>query len=561
MAAQDDDFWGPGIEQYSRNLDTRLARISDKVYSSSQPDDLPSLSILEQSMCNFDPRNRENDVPDLSFNHVVQIFRRFMVREGAGPVFHKYYGFLCIRHLIQTTCLEFLKEIGDLDTFLDTLDQTLNWSQLSRRIALRALQKACETTADATSLGALYHTFTRPSFHLDNARAHPQMVDSSFIVLMLWADRESLQRHCGDGLLPGFPLFLLTILNLLPITQEHCYQGSQRFLREMAIRNYLVGSNLDRPILQLVCMDILNNNTPIDWELDRDSYGNQEDSRRLAYAYSGLLYVCQQDALSARMIPLDFMGHVSQFVLSALRPSTWATPEELAHFLFISFEFLWLGFELRPQVTAVDQIRIRRYAAYLFSFTGKIEGARMTTNKSKRPFARMLGEIDILGLVGRTLLVMPHEEDEIHDPESWEMFIDSIYQVSKTVGYAMTYARERLLNAKTDWAKVSEQIDLNSILAISSRRGTQVALHNISEMRRVWDQIEVIFDNEDGLPRKCANPRCFSPAARTRLVGARHACKKCNAVSYCSYYCQCVHWELTTSESHRILCGQSTHGI
>ncbi|KAG8718601.1 hypothetical protein FRC08_004845 [Ceratobasidium sp. 394] len=211
-------YLGSGIEQYARGFGLYPQEILDGETLPLELDDISSLAALEASLISsaFDPWNSDNDPTTISFNRAIQILRNYITRSGL-KIFERYYGFLCVRHLLQITCLTVLREMSGQDDFPGSSQHGNSWNELARIATLKALQLAGEATTNSTSLEALYRVFTSRNFELDNSTIE---ADSSFLVRVLWLNRAYFLKLCAGGLLPGCSLLLLALLKLFPVTPE-----------------------------------------------------------------------------------------------------------------------------------------------------------------------------------------------------------------------------------------------------------------------------------------------------------------------------------------------------
>ncbi|KAG8718600.1 hypothetical protein FRC08_004844 [Ceratobasidium sp. 394] len=180
----------------------------------------------------------------------------------------------------------------------------------------------------------------------------------------------------------------------------------------------------------------------IEWHTGVDHFIDREDSRRVAQAYSGLLYVSQRDVPSAQVLSVDFTRFIYKFVLSTLGPTNIATPQDLISVSFTSVEFLWLLVEHRPRISVPDQDKLRLFMLYIQTFTTKIEEQRIVTGEDRRAFGLALGDADFQNLVGRILLIA-----------TLEGYLGSILQVIKVIAYSSVFTPERIPDAKADWVK------------------------------------------------------------------------------------------------------------
>ncbi|KAG8704072.1 hypothetical protein FRC09_003790 [Ceratobasidium sp. 395] len=182
------------------------------------------------------------------------------------------------------------------------------------------------------------------------------------------------------------------------------------------------------------------------------------------------------------------------------------------------------------------------YAGSICTFAGVLEELRILTDKDKVTFSKALGDADIHNLVGRTLLLVTLEVRMGSDSEEyvglWGEFLSAVVQISQSAAYSLRFALDHLPPAKADWLKVWEQIEVFWGLSLADKEMASKVRQRVVDMRRTWDMIRPVLDDETGPPRKCAYPRCFRPVATERLLGARWACVKCGDVAYCNRICQ-----------------------
>ncbi|KAG8793211.1 hypothetical protein FRC12_003501 [Ceratobasidium sp. 428] len=435
---------------------------------------------------------------------------------------------------MQLICLSVLRETNDLN-FLDSLSGNLSWVKLSQAISVRALQKASDIIAINSSSARLYNTLPFSGFGWDNSGVER---DGLFLSGILWADRATFLRLSVDGLLPGFSVFLLALLRMLPTKSEKDLHQQCVYVQDLALRHYMVGSKLDRSVLQLVAM--FRSDRESGWKQNR--VVDQDDSRRIAHAYTALLHVSQRDISNVKALSVDVMSRLGLFVFATVRPPTPLTSLQLTTLVCTSIEFFWLLLEHRPRISVLDWDDMMHNAGSICTFTGVLEELRMLTEKDKVAFSKALGDADIHNLVGRTLLLVTLEVHMGSDCEEyvglWEDFLSAIVQISQSAAYSLRFAPGHLPAAKADWLKVWEQIEVFWGINLADRDTASKVRQRVADLRRTWDKIHLVLDDEIGAPRQCAYPRCFRPVATKRLLGARWACEKCGTVAYCDLICQ-----------------------
>ncbi|KAG8703092.1 hypothetical protein FRC08_003080 [Ceratobasidium sp. 394] len=333
----------------------------------------------------------------------------------------------------------------------------------------------------------------------------------------------------------GKRLLLMTVLNLFPSPSEKRFHPGWSLLRDLCFRQYLVGSNRDRQILQLVSTSIIEK--AIKWG-EAERYVDAEDSHTIAQAYSALLYVSQRDTSSARILPADFMCYLTTFAMQELGPDRLVSSHDLGNIMYTSFQFQWMLFDHRGQISVEDQANIQQYALYVFLFFTATQEDFATDDEKQYIFARILGDVEIMSLIARVLLIVTYDGVEVQDNDRWEAVRGGMFQMAATVKRAVRLTPERFIGAKEEWAKVHDHLEWLLELRRSSGDSTPTAIECVYKAYRRWNGFGVALDDEDGLPRGCAYPRCFRAISNRTLLGARHFCGKCRAVAYCDQKCQ-----------------------
>ncbi|KAG9119376.1 hypothetical protein FRC07_005618 [Ceratobasidium sp. 392] len=88
---------------------------------------------------------------------------------------------------------------------------------------------------------------------------------------------------------------------------------------------------------------------------------SSEDSRTIAQAYTGLLFVWQQDGLNTEDVPVDLMDNLTGVVAAMLTCSSAATIEELIQATRTSLGFLWLLLEHRGRTDTTERSQFMEY--------------------------------------------------------------------------------------------------------------------------------------------------------------------------------------------------------
>ncbi|KAG9081585.1 hypothetical protein FS749_007558 [Ceratobasidium sp. UAMH 11750] len=403
-------IWGPPFSQYSkRKFMPHESRVSqDDAEKFFKIHGVPPPSITENSLYLLGAGAELPDPTDLQ--STILALWKYMVatKEKSYSILKHYYGFLYIRLLIHLTCVTVLRETGALERTPGILRPNSTHKDIFQAVAFLALDIAGKASANPTSLTEFCEIFACPSFLSDKAA---RGLLSSIIIPEIWGERDMFLKLCANGLLPGCSLFFLATHSVLShepgITSVNILY---LHLQDLGLRLYLAGSHRDREILLPVCMTAIEK--LLRWPTDSNRFLHAEDSRTLFQSYSGLLFVWQQDGRSAKTLPIGFIGHLVAFVLhmSGFNPS--ATPREHIETERTALRFLWLIFEHRGRIPAAEHSYLRYSAVPTFSYLWFIQKC-ISTQAEQYEFARMLTDVEVIGLAGRILLLIMAEEGAI----------------------------------------------------------------------------------------------------------------------------------------------------
>ncbi|KAG9081619.1 hypothetical protein FS749_007531 [Ceratobasidium sp. UAMH 11750] len=400
--ASDDGFWGPELDQYSRDFDPYISEIFWQTYSdSSGTHEIPTLDGLETILGLSDPRRSDFHKAKLSISEAMKILQLYTT--NGQPIFKHYWGFLCVRYILHTTCLTLLQEVDMLDEVLGLLPPSEDWNEFSDAIAGAASGLTADTVTTTALPRILNQIFSETHFAEFEGAVE---TDAGFLIREFWMDRQSFFTLCSSGLLPGCALLFLalTAWKWFPTEPRDRFRGYCLFLQDLCHRLYLVGSNEDLQVVHLVCMYIIDK-VP-EWDMFEERFVSPEDSRELAWAYGELLSESRNDESIVEVLSVEIMGLLGKFVLEMLMVDDTATLQEILVVNHQNFEFLWLFLEHRSRVSLVDSDRIKYYAAIIFMVTANNQTHLVKTREDQVDFARMLAASEIVGLMTHTLLMV-----------------------------------------------------------------------------------------------------------------------------------------------------------
>ncbi|KAG9077078.1 hypothetical protein FRC06_009107 [Ceratobasidium sp. 370] len=346
---------------------------------------------------------------------------------------------------------------------------------MSHAIASEALDKAGAATESSFLLDEFCKIFTSAEFL---ASPNPKGPYGSIVAGGLWRDRGSFMTLCSRGLLPGCALLLLAISTLLKLNQNQ---------------------DRDRQILRSVAATIL----------EKEKFGSKnekhflsvEDSRTIRQAYSGLLFVWQQDTSSIEDISLDFLGTLNSYVLfmTAFNPSVVIQDEiEVA---YTSLRFLWLLFEQRGRMPATDHAGIRYCSLDVFQLLRLIQSDCESARQEQPRFAQMLADCEIVSLIGRIILLILVDGNEFHNTEHLSIMLEKLQMLDDAINKSAAAAPELFRDSKIEWMKVFSRLLLCSEGENTSGNDPDRA-RLVSSMLNTWYQFATSLSVDYSPPQR-----------------------------------------------------------
>ncbi|KAG8717937.1 hypothetical protein FRC08_006316 [Ceratobasidium sp. 394] len=545
-------IWGLGFNEYSvRRFYPRKLHVPNKEMEMFHNTyGIPPPAILESTLCRGDPR--ATDFGFMRVHTIMETMGEYMMKTNCRKPFDRYYGFLCFRHLLHTTCLCGLGEFYDRIRLLRLLQQGADWGDLFKLVANEALNNAEKATKDAASFEEFCKIFVDSRFI---GRLGPGEFAAA-ILISLWQDRGSFLILCLRGLLPGCSLLLLITLKLLPLhPDKETVHEATFFLQHLVLRLYLVGSHRDRQILQYIFLATQQMLVSV-FEPDTLFVG-PEDSRMVSQAYSGLLSVWQQDGSSTRNVPVKLMDALSGDVvgLSTFNPS--ATTGELIDVAGTSLKFLWLLLEHRGRVPTLEHAWVKRYCSGLFQFIWVIE-KRISGQEARHRLAQMLADTEIISLAGRVVLFALDPENgfrNVNHTNEPDTTLEDLSKIGGAIKKSVITAPELFADSKLEWAKVLAYLE--SSREIGTGQQTERARY-IRDTLEAWAGHSSALKDKYYEPQKCAHPRCARLLTCEKALRLHYRCGRCNQAAYCDSTCQTTHWQLATSQSHKLECKPSS---
>ncbi|QRV80481.1 MYND Zn-finger protein [Ceratobasidium sp. AG-Ba] len=361
-----EEIWGPAFSEYiTQDFEPRIIDISpEEAKEFRKTYNAHPLASIETSLRKLDPRAYTPDV--IHSGDLLQAMSQYSWVTEHHPgykVFGFYYGFLCIRHLIQLTCLALLGNPSTLHKLVQAIPSNASWGQMSRVVAREALDKAAETMTSPAQ-------FKEFGANLIGPYIRGTEFGKNYVTILLWTlfrDRESLLALYVRNMLPGCTILLLLIFGSLEPDSDFNGVPNVIAMKDIIFRLYLAGSPRDRSILE--CMLAVLLHVPY-IRGDDNSFVSPEDSIRISQAYSGLVFLWQQARSGLHNISFPIMQNLMGFVLHMQGFNSSATAREQIQVSRTALRHLWLLFESRPRTPAVDHFRFRAFGRVVLYYLG-----------------------------------------------------------------------------------------------------------------------------------------------------------------------------------------------
>ncbi|KAF8598085.1 hypothetical protein BDV93DRAFT_610034, partial [Ceratobasidium sp. AG-I] len=161
-------------------------------------------------------------------------------------------------------------------------------------------------------------------------------------------------------------------------------------------------------------------------------------------------------------------------------------------------------------------------------------------------FLQVLHDIDIIGLIGQTLLMPMNLPPSVEVDHCWAKIVKIMISYSQTLAYSKSSSfAAKLFEAQyTDWLTTMSYIRRQVLYEKSRERSLRT---NTKGCELAWKNVGKMFGFVEQAQHEgrgtCANPRCVG------VFDGEVVCGRCCDVEYCSRLCQNMHWKLHTLDS------------
>ncbi|KAG9091503.1 hypothetical protein FRC06_000540 [Ceratobasidium sp. 370] len=223
-----------------------------------------------------------------------------------------------------------------------------------------------------------------------------------------------------------------------------------RQLQEIALRAYLVGTKNERVTMRQLVLHV--DMQASKHKLIGNSKTDPEDARTVVRAYANMFRpFWNHDKSIAPTVMLDISNILFQYVSSLL---TSELADCIPQVAWSGLERIWLELDRESDglMAAPRRGFTRRYAADIFHYLGDLQ-PKLRTEKNERAFFNVLLEIDILGLVGRLLLMISHESRNL---DKWDYLRDDLEYLVKAMSGPIRVTDHLAQSNIAEWIKSAE---------------------------------------------------------------------------------------------------------
>ncbi|KAG8719515.1 hypothetical protein FRC08_002642 [Ceratobasidium sp. 394] len=452
--------WGPDFDRYFEDFEGRLNKAFDNYRSSRETtsiahDGLLPLSVLETMLTIGDNMHKlEYQHGERSLTVLMATIRRYTELNTSG-IFDYYYGYLCMRHIIRAICIGTLIEnemleafLNDLDPALETVEATAALGEMAFDIMTQAFLKN-DVSYVAVCLG-----FKPPDWNIAYTCVGGLSIDDvDFLIMALWNNRRQIITLIEHGMLPGFPALLFTLCEMTMLSRLPGRRKKWTQLQDVILRAYLVGTKDERQIMRH--LSIYAHNQIQDHNLVMDTRTDEEDARTVVRAYVEIFDpIWIRDKFLAALVLLDISNFLFQFVDSMITPKM---EDCITLVAWGGLERIWLEIDRESDGFMAEPRRgfTRRYAADIFHALSDMQ-RRLRARENQQAFTGMLMEMDILGLVGRVLLMISREGN---NPDKWDEYLGGLESLCDALCGPPPLAAERFFHSNVaQWIKVRDQL-------------------------------------------------------------------------------------------------------
>ncbi|KAG9075888.1 hypothetical protein FS749_012403 [Ceratobasidium sp. UAMH 11750] len=201
---------------------------------------------------------------------------------------------------------------------------------------------------------------------------------------------------------------------------------------------------------------------------------------------------------------------------------------------------------------------MRHFATLVFFGLQFLEKTRVLTQAERQRLGKMLTDVEAIGLAGRVVLLLADEGNDFQNTELVDQALEDLSELKAILDPSVSIAADPFRDMRAEWVTVANHLaSLAGGGMLNRKDKDKDPIRCWLGMWDTWVQFGKLLGNGDDTPHSCAYPRCWRPPTPWKDVKTDYKCGRCTMVSYCGPDCQRAHWQLATSESHRLQCNPS----
>ncbi|KAG9085949.1 hypothetical protein FRC07_013247, partial [Ceratobasidium sp. 392] len=223
-------------------------------------------------------------------------------------------------------------------------------------------------------------------------------------------------------------------------------------LQEVIIRVYIPAVHEKHSVMAMLV--VLGQKGMMDYGIKGKLTTDDEDARNVVRAYNDLVHKLSTEGISP-IVPIDVSNIIFQYVCCLFDGNiSDCIPEAIKNGL----ERLWLEFDGEKDKLMRDDQRscIRGYASDAFR---RIEESwQYLTPQDRRVFSAMLREVDIIGIIGRVVMLISREG--AGNPVEWDYLREGLLMLRERLATLFAPAKASNHLGLANWIKVFDQFIL-----------------------------------------------------------------------------------------------------
>ncbi|KAF8602702.1 hypothetical protein BDV93DRAFT_523805 [Ceratobasidium sp. AG-I] len=543
-----DELWGPPLSKYVDEFEQRTPGSPDfamnipEIYPADRTGFTP-LSAIARSFVTLEGNHILGKKPtEQALVIPLAALRKY--HETNKKIFAHLYGFLCFKVIIRVIedALLMTAGNGSLNFTLMNHSPEDDPSHIFNALTVKAM-----TEINAALQGHIWVGKVLGMSMETGQKALPfaggiSEQDLKFLTEVLSQDRKSYLNLCNRGLLNGSTSLFFVTTALGRLVPRNRLQDWFTQLNDVLLRYYLSTPDFETITLRNLCLSVESELTSK--VVDRSAV-DLEDARAIVQSYIRIFSPPLTVEIHAPHL-LDISTLLFEIAYDNLAPKYMQ--DLIPDMMKAALARLWLEYDAEQNGVMPPQRRgfSRRYMGEMCHYI-RLMKEKMIGDEGLSTYARMLLDIDIVGLLGRTLLLITRDSQP---PDRWEELLDGLGDLNNGLRNPVSFAQMAFSDSHGDWIKVFRHFRL-----LLGGAGPRYLSHDLThKATQAWLEIGLSMrfarSASTAPGPSCSNPYCIEPLANDSSIGAHLTCKQCKVARYCDRTCQNAHWELKSALSH-----------